>query len=200
MADETANPRRTVARGLVGVAALVGVVLWLIAVYLLSQSVQNSARFSDLLPWILIINATGLAVLIALIAVRLVHLVRAWKQRVTGSRLEARVVWMSGLLATLPILFVFYFSVQFINHGIDSWFGAEIGDGLNNALKLSRAALDLRSREYLNRVRTVADVLILHREFASRDLNEQRRNIAAIELSVLRTDGRVLLLSSESMN
>ena len=200
MADETANPRRTVARGLVGVAALVGVVLWLIAVYLLSQSVQNSARFSDLLPWILIINATGLAVLIALIAVRLVHLVRAWKQRVTGSRLEARVVWMSGLLATLPILFVFYFSVQFINHGIDSWFGAEIGDGLNNALKLSRAALDLRSREYLNRVRTVADVLILHREFASRDLNEQRRNIAAIELSVLRPDGRVLLLSSESMN
>ena len=200
MADETAKSGRAVTRSLAGIAALAGVTLWLVAVYLLSQSVQNSAHFADLLPWILIINGAGLAVLIALIVVRLVHLVRAWKQRVTGSRLEARVVWMSGLLATVPILFVFYFSVQFIDHGIDSWFGGEIGEGLNNALKLSRAALDLRSREYLNRTRTVADVITLHGDFAARDLNEQRRNIGAIELSVLRLDGRMLLLSSDSMN
>ncbi len=200
MADETAKPGRAVTRSLVGVAALAGVVLWLLAVYLLSQSVQNSARFADLLPWILIINAAGLAVLIALIAVRLVHLVRAWRQRVTGSRLEARVVWMSGLLATAPILFVFYFSVQFINHGIDSWFGGEIGEGLNNALKLSRAALDLRSREYLNRTHTVADVISLRGDLTTREFNEQRRNISAIELSEVSSDGRVLLLSSDNMN
>jgi len=200
MADETAKSGRAITRSLGGIAALAGVALWLLAVYLLSQSVQNSARFADLLPWILIINATGLAVLITLIIVRLVQLVRAWRQRVTGSRLEARVVWMSGLLATLPILFVFYFSVQFINRGIDSWFGVEIGDGLNNALKLSRAALDLRSREYLNRTRTVADVIMLHSDFSTQDLNEQRRNIGAIELSILRTDGRLQMLSSDSMN
>src|SRR6185312_11460352 len=103
MADETAKSGRTVTRSLVGIAALAGVALWLLAVYLLSQSVQNSARFADLLPWILIINAAGLAVLITLIVIRLVHLVRAWKQRVTGSRLEASMVWMSGLLATVPI-------------------------------------------------------------------------------------------------
>jgi len=199
MADEAAKPGRKVTRSIVGIAALAGVVLWLAAVYLLSQSVQNSARFADLLPWILIINAAGLAVMITLIVIRLVHLVQAWKQRVTGSRLEARVVWMSGLLATVPILFVFYFSVQFINHGIDSWFGGEIGEGLNNALKLSRAALDLRSREYLNRTRTVADVINLRGELVSRELNEQRRNINAIELSVLRSDGRVQLLSADSM-
>ncbi|HEX2585516.1 MAG TPA: ATP-binding protein [Steroidobacteraceae bacterium] len=200
MADEAAKSGRAITRSLGGVAALAGVVLWLLAVYLLSQSVQNSARFSDLLPWILIINAAGLAVLITLIIIRLVQLVRAWKQRVTGSRLEARVVWMSGLLATLPILFVFYFSVQFINHGIDSWFGAEIGDGLNNALKLSRAALDLRSREYLNRTKIVADVITLRGDLTAKELNEQRRNMGAIELTVMRTDGRVQWLSSDSMN
>ena len=200
MANETAKPGRAVTRTLAGVAALIGAALWLLAVFLLSQSVQNSQRFADLLPWILIINAAGLAVLITLIAIRLVNLVRSWKQRVTGSRLEARVVWMSGLLATVPILFVFYFSVQFINHGIDSWFGAEIGEGLNNALKLSRAALDLRSREYLNRTRTVADVITLRGEMNAHELNEQRRNISAIELSLLRADGRVLMLSADGMN
>ncbi len=200
MADEAAKPDRTVTRILVGIAALTGVMIWLFAVYLLSQSVQNSARFTNLLPWILIINAAGLAVLITLIAVRLIHLVRSWRQRVTGSRLEARVVWMSGVLATLPILFVFYFSVQFINHGIDSWFGAEIGNGLKNALNLSRAALDLRSREYLNRTRTAADAITLHRDNLLHELNRQRRNIGAIELTILRADGRIELLSSENLN
>jgi len=151
-----AKPNITRKRGLFAAAALLGAALWLLAVYLLSQSVQNSARFTDLLPWVLAINVAGLAVLLVLIAGRLLQLVRAWRQRVTGSRLEARMVWMSGTLAVVPILIVFYFSVQFINRGIDSWFTGQIGEGLNNALSLSRAALDLRSREYLLRSRATA--------------------------------------------
>ncbi|HVY23398.1 MAG TPA: ATP-binding protein [Steroidobacteraceae bacterium] len=198
MADQDAKPGRGVTRSLAGVAALAGVALWLIAVYLLSQSVQNATHFADLLPWILVINAAGLAVLITLIAVRLLHLVRSWRQRVTGSRLEARMVWMSGLLATVPILFVFYFSVQFINHGIDSWFGGGIGEGLNNALNLSRAALDLRSREYLDRTRAVAQAINLHGDISLHDLNAQRRSIGAVEMTVMKSDGRMLLFSSDT--
>jgi nitrogen fixation/metabolism regulation signal transduction histidine kinase len=34
---------------------------------------------------------------------------------VVGSRLEARMVWMSATLAMLPLLLVFYFSVMFLN-------------------------------------------------------------------------------------
>jgi len=49
---------------------------------------------------------------------------------------------------------VYLSSLEFINRGIDSWFKVEVKQGLNDALGLSRAALDLRAREYS--ARTVA--------------------------------------------
>jgi nitrogen fixation/metabolism regulation signal transduction histidine kinase len=40
--------------------------------------------------------------------------------------MKARMVWIFGVLATLPILLVYFFAVQFLNRGIDSWFNLEI--------------------------------------------------------------------------
>ena len=193
--------------------AVLGVMLWLLAVYLLSQSVQNASRFADLLPWVLLINMAGLLAMLVLIVRRLVMLVRAHRQRITGSRLEARIVWMTGLLAVLPILVVFYFSVQFISRGIDSWFGAEIGAGLNNALNLSRTALDLRSREYLTRIERAAARLslpasdgmmrlgnaVLGDQTLLQQLNNLRQETGATELALLAADGRTLAISSNSL-
>jgi len=188
-----------VKRGAIAAAVLSGGGLWLFAVYLLSQSVQNSTRFTNLLPWVLVINVVGLAAMVILIAGRLVQLLRAWRQRVTGSRLEARMVWMSGLLAIAPLLIVFYFSVQFINRGIDSWFGGEIGAGLSNALNLSRTALDIRSHDYLHRTERIAAQLAGRGEERLDLLNSLRQEAGALELAVLGADGRVLILSSDAL-
>lgn len=205
MANEALRPpghpeaKRTFKRGAIAGAALLGVALWLFAVYLLSQSVQNATRFTNLLPWVLGINVAGLAVMVMLIAGRLAQLLRAWRGRVTGSRLEARMVWMSGLLAIVPILIVFYFSVQFINRGIDSWFGGGIGDGLNNALNLSRTALDIRSREYLNRAERMAERIAMLSEDPLAQLNVLRKEAGALEVAVFSADGRVMALSSDAL-
>jgi nitrogen fixation/metabolism regulation signal transduction histidine kinase len=202
MANEVlAPPAQSAAlrRGVFAVGALCGVALWLFAVYLLSQSVQNSTRFANLLPWVLLINIAGLAVMVILIAGRLMRLVHAWRRRVTGSRLEARIVWMSGLLVIVPILIVFYFSVQFISRGIDSWFGGEIGAGLNNALSLSRTAIDMRSRDYLQRTERAATRLALLGEDRRAQLNSLRKESGALELVVLSADGRVQALSSDAL-
>ena len=50
-------------------------------------------------------------------------------------------------LAVLPLIVVFYFSMQFINRGIDSWFNVQVEEGLENALTLSRAALEMQKRQ-----------------------------------------------------
>jgi nitrogen fixation/metabolism regulation signal transduction histidine kinase len=210
MATEAVVSRDTPAplrRVVLAVLAVLGTTLWLLAVYLMLQSVQNASRFANLLPWVLLINIAGLLVLLVLIVRRVLLLVRARRQQVTGSRLEARMVWMIGMLAVLPILVVFYFSVQFISRGIDSWFGAEIGAGLNNALNLSRIALDLRSREYLGRVEQAATKLSLplstwqgvSDQTLVQQLNALRGETGAAELAVLGGDGRVLSLSSNSL-
>lgn len=184
-------------RLLLTAAMLGGSALWLFAVYLLSRAISDSQRFADLLPWILLINIAGLTTLLLLIIARLVQLVRNWRERVTGSRLEARMVWMSGLLAVTPLLVVFYFSVQFINRSIDSWFDVEIGSGLRSAVSLSRASLQLRSREYLYRTEKIAErVAPSPRDTAK--LESLRREYGAEQASVADSRDHIVAFTSAS--
>ena len=185
-----------VRRTLVSILVLVGSGLWVAALLIMAQTVQQSAHFSDLHPFIVGVNVAGLLVLLILIGGRVVQLIRDWRKRVVGSRLEARMVWMSATLAMLPLLLVLYFSVMFLNRGIDSWFHVEIREGLQDALTLSRAALDLRMREYMQRTRTIAS------DIASRDdpvalLDDARQKNEAIELTLYGANRRILGTSSE---
>ena len=183
-------------RIIVSTLVLIGSGLWVAALLMMAQTVQQSANFSDLHPFILGVNVAGLLVLLILIGGRLTQLMRDWRKRVVGSRLEARMVWMFATLAMIPLLLVFYFSIVFLNRGIDSWFHVEIREGLENALNLSKAALDLRRQEYMERTRTIAH------EIATRDdpvaaLDDARRQYGAIELTLLGTNQRIIGTSSE---
>ena len=181
----------TVKRTLVSVLVLIGSGLWVAALLMMAQTVQQSANFSDLHPFIVGVNVAGLLVLLILIGGRLVQLMRDWRKRVVGSRLEARMVWMSATLAMVPLLLVFYFSVVFLNRGIDSWFHVEIRQGLEDALTLSRAALDLRMREYLERTRTIAGELASARRSGG-VLDELRRRNEALELTLFGANSRII--------
>ena len=189
----------TLKRTLVSILILIGSGLWVAALLIMAQTVQQSAHFSDLHPFIVGVNVAGLLVLSILIGGRLAQLVRDWRKRVVGSRLEARMVWMSATLAMAPLLLVFYFSVVFLNRGIDSWFHVEIRQGLEDALKLSRAALDLRMREYLERTRSVAVRIAPVRVGAFQVLDELRRENEAVELTLLASNSRILATSSDRL-
>jgi PAS domain S-box-containing protein len=183
-------------RTLVSILVLIGSGLWVAALLIMAQTVQQSAHFSDLHPFIVAVNVAGLLVLLMLIGGRLVQLIRDWRKRVVGSRLEARMVWMSATLAMVPLLLVFYFSVMFLNRGIDSWFHVEIRQGLEDALTLSRAALDLRMREYMQRTRTIAGDLAAHNDPVA-VLDDARLRNEAVELTLFGANRRILGTSSE---
>ena len=69
---------------------------------------------------------------------------------------------------------MYLFSLDFINRGIDSWFRVEIKQGLNDAVVLARAALDLRLREQALIARKLALVLRLQKLVGPRiDLRER---------------------------
>jgi nitrogen fixation/metabolism regulation signal transduction histidine kinase len=189
----------TVKRTFVSVLVLVGSGLWMTALLMMAQTVQQSANFSALHPVIVAINVAGLFVLLILIAGRLTQLIRDWRKRVVGSRLEGRMVWMSAALVMVPLLIVFYFSVVFLNRGIDSWFHVEIREGLEDALTLSRAALDLRMREHLQRTHAIA------RELADepdpvRMLGEMRRHNDALDLTLFGASSRIIGTSSDRLS
>jgi nitrogen fixation/metabolism regulation signal transduction histidine kinase len=69
---------------------------------------------------------------------------------------------MFGTLVVVPLLIVYLFALEFLNYGIDSWFRVEFKHGLNDALVLSRSALELRLREQARRTEefalTIADL------------------------------------------
>src|ERR1700753_2033815 len=132
--------------GAVGVGALL----------LLAKSVQNSSAFDRLQPWILLLNITGVVALTVLLARKLWQLVRDYREHVPGSRLTARTVGIFGALVIAPLLIVYLFSLDFLNRGIDSWFKVEVKQGLNDALVLSGAALNLRMKEYSARTEELA--------------------------------------------
>ena len=179
-------------------AAVMGVggLLWLAAILFMAQTAQNSEQFSRLHPWILMINAAGLVVLVGLLGAKLTQLVRDWRGHVIGSRLKARMVWIFGVLATLPILLVYFFAVQFLNRGIDSWFNVEIRKSLDDALVLSRSALETRMREHLADTELVAEELATVGGASPGLLESLRRQVGAVEIIVATESGAVVAVST----
>jgi nitrogen fixation/metabolism regulation signal transduction histidine kinase len=176
----------------------IGVALWLAALYLLASAAQNSAQFDRWLPWILLINICGLLTLFVLLAGKLAHLARDFRRHVPGSRLKARTVAIFSALAVAPILVVYYFSLQFINRGIDSWFELEVSQGLKDTRELSHAAIEVRVREFLQHTQVVAHTLS-----ASPDLeligtlDRERRESTALEFTIVGAQAQILATSSD---
>jgi PAS domain S-box-containing protein len=175
-----------------------GVLLWLVALYLLGSTDQNSEKFAGWMPWILLINICGLFTLLALLAMKLTRLVRDYRRHVPGSRLKGRTVAIFSLLAVTPILVVYYFSLQFLNRGIDSWFEIEVSQGLKDTRELSHAALEVRVREFLQHTQVVARSLSGVPDFQlGSTLDRQRRDSTAVEFTVLGSQQRIIATSSE---
>ena len=182
-------------RGLTAVAIAAG----LAALMLLAASVENSALFSRWQPWILLLTILGVMALMVLLTRKLWQLYRDYRDHAPGSRLTVRTVVMFGSLVIAPLLIVYLFSLDFINRGIDSWFRVEIKQGLNDALVLSRSALDLRLREQARRTESLARSLReLHGPELLQRLDEERRSIEAREIIVYDATGRAAALSSDT--
>ncbi len=198
----TAGVAKRAPRGLRWLAAG-QVLLWsaigLGAFLLLAKSVQNSAEFGRLQLWILLVDACAVVALSVMLARKLWRLVRDYRAHVPGSRLTARTVGIFAALVIAPLLIVYVSSLEFINQGIDSWFKVEVKEGLNDALGLSRAALDLRMREYSERTVALADLLAgTEATSIQRRLDAERRTSQALEIALFGQHGRILAASLEN--
>lgn len=189
---------RTLRRIFYGTVGAVGVVLAIIALFMLSQTAQNSQQFDRQANTILLVNVAGLLILLLLLIGNLTRLFRDYRAHVPGSKLKARMVGMFVGLAVVPLLVVFYFSMQFINRGIDTWFNVQVEEGLDDALALSRAALDMQMRGNLNATAQVAQRL---REYSGAELvyevSRLRGETNAKELTVFGRNSQIMATSTD---
>ena len=172
-------------------------VLLLVSLSLMSDATNNSERFGQLYSWLLLINALGLVVLIGLIGSNLYWLVSQYRARAPGAQLTSRLVVTFVILAVLPISVVYYFSLQYLQHGIDSWFDVQIEQALDDALELGRGALDVRLNDLLRVTEGIADkVADMSPANVPIGLYDMRVVSSATELTLFGLDGRIIASSS----
>ncbi len=190
---------RTLKRTFWTLFAVTGVGLALVALFLLSQTAQNSDEFNRVHNSLLVINIAGVFILFVLLLGNIGRLVREYRTHVPGSKLKARIVGMFVGLAVLPLIVVFYFAMQFINRGIDTWFNVEVEEGLTNALDLTDAVLDIRQREHLIATQQIARRLaVVSDQQLYGELSRLRRESGASELTLFGDSNRIIATSSES--
>jgi nitrogen fixation/metabolism regulation signal transduction histidine kinase len=190
---------RALRRASYTILAAAGVGLVLVALFLLSRTAQNSDDFDRLHNVILAINIAGVIVLFVFLVGNLARLLKEYRTHVPGAKLKARIVGMFVGLAVLPLLVVFYFSIQFINRGIDTWFSADVGEGLENALALSRAALEMQMRQHLYATQQISQRLgeVNERQLIF-ELSMLRRESGASEITIYGSNNQILATSSDS--
>ena len=177
------------------ILALFGFIL--LSLQLMSSSTQESSQLSEMHSWLLLINTLGSITLLVLVVVNAYSLVRELKKKEAGSRLTTRMVSLFVLLALAPAAIVFYFSVQFLHQGIDSWFNVEIDRAMDDALELSQSSLAQRmtwhikqTRQMASRLEDKSDTLI------ALEIGSLWAESGAMEIAAFSSTGRILASSS----
>ena len=165
----------------------------LLALLLMSNATENSARFGELYSWLLLFSALSLLLLTGLIGRSVYRLLSSFRKREPGARLSLRLVLLFIAISAIPLGVVYYFSIQFLQRGIDSWFNIEVEQALADGLELSRASLTLRMREVLKHTERMADELAdLPESSLALHLWEQLDEIESTEITLFGTSGRIV--------
>ncbi|MFZ2170004.1 MAG: ATP-binding protein [Methylococcaceae bacterium] len=181
---------------------LFGLILFgliLLSLQLMSSATQESSELSAMYSWLLLVNALGSVVLLILVGANIYSLIQHTKRREAGSRLTARMVSLFVVLALAPAVIVFYFSMQFLHQGIDSWFNVEIDRAMEDALELSQASLDQRMRWHLKQTQQLAEKLEASSEnLATLEMENLRELSEASEIALFSRQGRIIASSSNN--
>ncbi len=171
--------------------------LLLVSLSFMSDATHNSEQFGRLYSLLLLTNALGLVVLTVMIGANLYWLLVQYRKRAAGSRLTSRLVLMFVVLSVLPVSIVYYFSLQFLQRGIDTWFNVQVELSLEDAMDLSRSAFDVRLRDLLHQTQRLADDLTeVPSPLAPLSLFDLRVKSGATELTLIGANGRIIASSS----
>jgi PAS domain S-box-containing protein len=171
--------------------------LILLSLQLMSSATQESSQLSAMYSWLLLVNALGSVVLLILVGANIYTLIKHTKRREAGSRLTTRMVSLFVVLALAPAVIVFYFSMQFLHQGIDSWFNVEIDRAMEDALELSQASLDQRLRWHLKQTHQLTEKLEDSSEnFVTLEIENLRELSGASEMTLFSRQGRIIASSS----
>lgn len=174
-------------------------VLLLVTLDLMSGAVQNSVELSRIFVPLLVVNLLGLVMVLGLIGSNVLSLVKDYRARSAGSRLNLRLVMIFVLLSLPPVAVVYFYSLSFLMKGIDSWFDVQIDQAMEDALDLSQASIAQNQKVLLRYTESLLKELEgLSDEDMAISLSLLREQSGATELAVINMGGMVVAFANES--
>lgn len=175
------------------IPASILLVLLIGSLVLMSNATQDSEQFEHIYPTLFSINVLVILVLLIMIGMNVSRVVRQYRSQATGSRLMVRMVAIFVVLSLVPVSVVYYFSLQFLEKGIDNWFDVRVEKALQDSLELSQSALGLRMRELVKETESFSAALVDQPDsMAVLSLNDMRSESGASELTLMTTSGRII--------
>lgn len=168
----------------------------LVSFVLTADALRNSAAFANLYTVLLLVNSVAVVTLALLIAINLRNLLWQVSRGQAGAKLTVRLVSLLVILIIVPVTIVYYFSLEFLNHRLDSWFDIEVEKALKDALKLNQTTLESKRRDALVKTRQVMQLLDSEQGDFSVQLEKLLGISGAEELSLLSSDGQIIAFSS----
>jgi nitrogen fixation/metabolism regulation signal transduction histidine kinase len=161
-------------------------------VYLMSEASANTALFTKNYQLLLYLGG-GLAVgLMLLIGYQLVTLRRKLRERVFGSKLTLRLMFVFALMALIPGGMVYAISFQFLQRSIESWFDVRVDESLKVGLNLAQGAMQNSLKELAEKAETMAGSLAASQATEVASLNRLREQHAIEEATLFTARGRVI--------
>jgi nitrogen fixation/metabolism regulation signal transduction histidine kinase len=131
--------------------------LLLISLTVMSQILQNASQFAQVYTSLLFTSFVGIAVLFTMLVKTLRRLKRNYRNQIPGSKMTSRLTFLVSLIIGVPLLITYFFSITFVNKGIDQWFDIKTDVALTNAVKLVKITLDDQTRNHLKSTLQAAD-------------------------------------------
>lgn len=166
--------------------------------FLIVKSLSDDAS-GELQFWITLLGGLGIAILVFFLITNCYSLYRQYRRNEIGSKLTAKIVAIFLFLTVIPFSLIYFFSIQFLNKGVDSWFDVRIEQTVKESLLLSQTALEGIKEEITSDVEEYAKSLrtqILSRELL-RTLDDIRELEGYSELSLYTDEGRIHAFSSD---
>jgi PAS domain S-box-containing protein len=124
---------------------------------ILIRSLSNSDFISsETFQLLLKINLAFVVLLFIFIALQVYRLFKEVKKEVTGSRLTLRLVISYSIMIIVPLMVLYFVSVNFLTKSIESWFNVRVESALESGLNIGQKTLDILRKDVELKSRSIS--------------------------------------------
>ena len=169
--------------------------------FLIANSFQNELSGQEHY-WIIVATVVGISILLMLVLVNFIVLFRQYRRGEIGSKLSLRLISVFLLLNFLPLLMVYFFAVQFLNKGIDSWFDVRVEQAIDDAVLLGETSLEAIKQDMIKEMSQHTEAIenIFSPAELTRALNEIAEKSDYSQVTLLSNNGQILAASFNTDN